>query len=104
MSVLRNLGLVFFLYYFALIQTSFLVHFRIGTSVFNFLFIFSILFNLLESPRKKSGLFYAAYCGFLVDIFSNRPAGFDLLLYLFIAVILKYILKKYVRISFSRSA
>ena len=103
MSVVKNIGIILAFYCFALIQSSFLVHFNIYGFVPNLILISVLAINLIESPEKRSGLFFAAFGGFLVDVFSNRPVGLNLLVYLIFAFIIKYLLKNYVRVSFGKN-
>lgn len=102
MSILRNIGLIVLLYCFALLQSSFLIHFGLLKFV-NLILISVFLINIFESPIKKSGIFLAAYGGFLVDVFSSRPIGINLVIYFSLALIIKYILKNHVRVPFDKS-
>jgi len=103
MSVVKNIAIALAFYCFALIQSSFLIHFNIYGFVPNLILISVLLLNLFESPEKKSGLFFSAFGGFLVDVFSNRPIGLNLLIYLVLAFAIKYLLKNHVRISFGKN-
>lgn len=103
MNAVKNIGIIVVFYCFALLQSSFLIHFNIYGFVPNIILISVLLLNLFESPEKKSGLFFSALGGFLVDVFSNRPIGLNLLIYLALAFGTKYFLKNYVRISFGEN-
>ncbi|MCX6760378.1 MAG: rod shape-determining protein MreD [Candidatus Nealsonbacteria bacterium] len=103
MSFVKNIATALAFYCFALIQSSFLIHFNIYGFVPNLILISVFVLNLIESPEKKSGLFFAAFGGFLVDVFSNRLIGLNLSLYLILAFIIKYLLRNYVRVSFGKN-
>ena len=87
-------------YLLILLQTTFLVHFNICGIVPNLVFISIIIWNIFEYPKKNLGLFSAGIGGFYLDVFSNRPMGFYILILIGLAVIIKFILKKYVQIPF----
>lgn len=103
MNVVKNIGIALSFYCFVLMQSSFLIHFNIYGFVPNLILISVFVLNLIESPEKKSGLFLAAFGGFLIDVFSNRPVGLNLLIYLVLAFIIKYLLRNYVRVSFGKN-
>jgi len=69
----------------------------------NFILISVILINFFEKPRENSGLFSAVSSGFFLDMSSQAALtplnfiGFHVLIYLFIAIFIKFLLKKYVR-------
>lgn len=94
----KILILVIFFYILVLIQTSFLIHFNIRGITPNLILISVILINLFAKPQNYSGLFSAIFGGFFLDIFSERPIGFSILILMLIAILIKVILKKYVRI------
>ena len=84
--------LIFILFYvFAVLQTSFLVHFAFFGSVPNLIFIF--LFTLLFF-EKKAGcyeiIFYAISAGLFLDLFSNTFFGLSIAL----AVVMAFLIKK----------
>jgi len=88
-------------YFLALLQTSFLAHFSICGIVPNLILITVILWNFFEKPKDYSGLYGAAIGGFFLDIFSNRFVGFYILISLALAIIIKLVIRKYVRIPFT---
>jgi len=88
-------------YFLSLLQTSFLVHFSICGIVPNLILIIVILWNFFEKPKNYSGLYIAVIGGFFLDIFSNRFIGFYILISLTLAIIIKLVLRKHVRIPFS---
>lgn len=87
-------------YFLALLQTSFLVHFSICGIVPNLILIVVILWNFFEKPKNYCGLYSAVIGGFFLDIFSNRFIGFYILILLALAIIIKLVLRKHVRIPF----
>ncbi len=91
---------VILLYFLALLQTSFLVHFSISGIVPNLILILIILWNLFEKSKNYFGLSNALVGGFFLDIFSNRPIGFFILILGMTAVFIKFFIKNYVRIPF----
>lgn len=101
MKLIKVLFLTLFLYFLALVQTSFLVHFSIFNIVPNFIIIFIILWNLLESSKKTFGVFLAIIGGFFLDIFSSHSIGFNVLIMFLISLAVKFVVKKYVRIPFA---
>ena len=102
MSFIKNVGLIILLYCFALLQSSFLIHLGFFKFI-NLILISVFLINIFESPARKSGIFLAAYGGFLVDVFSSRPIGVNLVIYFSLALLIKYILKNHVRVPFDKS-
>lgn len=94
----KTIILILFFYFLTLFQVSFLVHFNVLGFTVNFVLITVILINVLEKPEKKLGIISAFLGGFFLDVFSNNIIGFYLLISLALAVFLKFILKKHVRI------
>jgi len=97
-GVKRALIFALFLYILALLQTSFLVHFKVAEIFPNLVLIAVIILNFFEDSRKNSGIISAFLGGFFLDIFSNRPMGFYILILIALAIFIKFILKKYVRV------
>lgn len=85
-------------YFLVLIQTSFLVHFKIFGIVPNLVLITVIFIALLEKPKEKLSITSAFIGGFFLDIFSENFIGFYLLICLTIVLFIKFILKKHVQI------
>ena len=90
------------LYILVLFQASFLIYFDIKGFILNLIFVLIILLNLFERKENYSGLWTAAIGGFFLDIFSENFIGFYALILLMVAIFIKYILKQYVRIPFSK--
>lgn len=91
------------LYFLVLVQTSFLVHFTVFDMVPNFVLAIVILWNIFEDKSASSGLYIAIIAGFLLDIFSNRIIGFNIIIMLTIAIFLKVVFKNYVQIPFFKN-
>ena len=94
--------ILFLLYVLTLIQSSFLVHFRIFGVVPNLVLILVVLINLFTSPsRNGPGFFSAIVGGFFLDVFSSGYFGFFgfyTLFLLLLSFFLNFILKKYIKI------
>jgi len=94
--MVKKILFYFFLFYFLILfQTSFLIHFWI---TFNLILILVIFLNLIEKPEKEDGVISAFFGGFFLDIFSEKVIGFHILILISLAIFLKLIFKKYVRI------
>lgn len=91
-------------YFLVLIQTSFLVHFRILGIIPNLSLILIIFWNLIEKTKSYFGLYNAFLAGFFLDVFSQRPFGFYILILLTLAIFLKFAIRKYVQIPFIEKA
>ena len=94
----KILILIIFFYILALLQTSFLIHFNFFTITPNLILITVLLLNLLEEPRKNNGIFGAVISGFFWDIFSDRFIGFHILILVGLAILIKVILRNYLRL------
>lgn len=90
------LAIIFFI--LTLVQTSILVHFMIFGIVLNISLISVVLMNIFENPKSNLGLYAAVISGFFLDIFSMRPFGFWILILFLVALFIKLIFRKYVRI------
>ncbi len=86
--------MILFFYILALFQTSFLIHFK----VLNFILLFIIFFNLFEKPEENFGLISALIGGFFLDIFSEKPIGFYVLILFGFSLLIKIILRKYIQL------
>ena len=94
---------IIIIYLLALFQTSFLVHFSLWGMIPNLILISVFLWILFEKPESNFGIYNAFIGGFLLDIFSERLIGFNILILLIMAIFLKIILNKYVRLPFKKS-
>jgi len=93
-EVKRILILSLFLYLLALFQTSFLIHFR----PLNFILLFIIFLNLFEKPEENFGLISALSGGFFLDVFSEKPIGFHILILFGFSLLIKIILRRYIQL------
>ncbi len=82
-------------YFLAMIESGLIANFSL---FINLLLLYAILFNLIENPKKEEGLIVSAFCGLFFDIFSSFVFGFYTMIFLVSSIILKLILKKYVRL------
>jgi len=103
--MIKNLILlIIFFYFLTIFQTSFLAHFSIKGIVINFILITIFLLNILEVPEKNTGIFAALVAGFFWDIFSDNLIGFHVLILIFLALLIKIILARYVRVKIFQRA
>jgi rod shape-determining protein MreD len=103
--MMKNLILFTILFYFLTIfQTSFLAHFSIKGIVINFILVALFVINILEEPETNTGIFAAGVSGFFWDIFSDNFIGFHILILIFLALSIKIILARYVRIKIFQRA
>lgn len=91
---------VILFYFLALTQTSFLVHFTVWGIVPNLVLGLVILWNIFENSRDNFGLYNAVIGGFFLDVFSNRFIGFNILILVILAILIKIFFRRYVRIPF----
>lgn len=75
---------------------SFLPFFNIFQ--FNFLLLLVLIINIFEDPNKNNGLFCAFFAGIYSDFFSPYFFGAITISFLFIAILIKYVLLRYVNI------
>ncbi|MBU0547019.1 rod shape-determining protein MreD [Patescibacteria group bacterium] len=94
----KYLFFILFFYLLSLLETSFFIHFRIFSFLPSLILISQVLIVFLEHPNKNYAVFSAFCAGFFWDIFSNQKLGTGILLMISLTVLLKLILKKYVRI------
>jgi len=93
---MRKIILIFLLFYLlVLIESSFLG--SIGLNLY-LIFIAVFLMNVLEHPQDSYGVFGAFAGGFFLDVFSKKFIGFYTLILLFLSILLKFFLRKYVRV------
>ncbi len=93
---------IIILYFLTLFQTSFLVHFSLFGMIPNFVLVFVVLWNIFEKGDSVIGIYNAVIGGFFLDIFSDRFIGFNILILVLLAFILKLISNRYVRIPFKK--
>lgn len=87
----------------ALFQTSFLVHFSVWGMIPNLILVLIFFWILFEDPESSFGVYNAFVAGLFLDIFSSHLIGFNILILVVLATILKLILNKYVRLPFKKS-
>lgn len=97
----RILISIIILYFLVLLETSFFIHFNIFKWIPTTLLLYTIIFNIIESPKKYGGIYISFIAGFLLDIFSSNFIGYNILLFLAVSLLLKFVFSRYVRIPFS---
>ncbi len=98
---------IFFFYFLALIQTSFLAHLKILGIVPNLVLIVIILINIFTPYHQWQGIGLSLLGGFYLDVFSLSYwgpnyicfFGFYTLISLLIALFIKFIFKRHVQFS-----
>ncbi len=95
-SILKFLFLGIFFYFVYFLQMSFLPFLNVFQ--FNFLVILVLFINIFEDPKSNTGLYCAFFFGVLSDIFSPYFFGLTTLILLSTAILIKFILWRYVRI------
>ncbi|MCP6726714.1 MAG: hypothetical protein KJI69_01570 [Patescibacteria group bacterium] len=95
--MLKNF-LIFILFLILIIfQTTFLVHISIFGIVPNLIFGFIFLYAFFEASGDIKSFWYAIVGGVLLDIFSGYFFGFWVILLLGIVLLVKFVIKSYVR-------
>lgn len=96
--------LILIFYFFIIFQTSFLSHFKLPGALFNLILIAVIIINFLKIPDQQKTA-ASLVGGLFLDIFSLNNFfgffGFFTLILLLFSYVLRIILKRYVRISFT---
>lgn len=93
-----------FFYFLALLQTTLLASFE-AFGIINITLVSVILINFFEKPAvprqpKESAGIYAGFIGgFFLDIFSANLIGQNILISLVLALFIRLVLRKYVRVS-----
>jgi len=93
-ETVKTLFLVIAMYYLFIFESSYLPFF----TCFSFIVLFVLAVNLLEEPQGRLGIISAFFLGLMIDIFSTHLIGLVALSLLFLSLLLKFILFKYVRI------
>ena len=73
-----------------------------GSILIPILSVILLFFWLLLERSAQDGIILAAFVGFFWDIFTSGPLGYYFSIFIISAIILKFLLNKYVRISFSK--
>ncbi len=96
----RKILLILCVYFLALFQVSFLIHFPVWGMTPNLIYLFIILLNFFEKPKRNDGFYVSFFAGLFLDIFSGGIIGLNVLILSLIALILKMLTNKYVQIPF----
>jgi len=99
----KILVFIIIFYFLALVQTSFLVHFKVWNMVPNLILFLVVVWNVFERADNKFGLYQAIIGGFFLDIFSDKFIGFNILILVISVILIKLFFKRYVRIPFFES-
>lgn len=94
----KILFLIIAFYILTLFQTSFMPFFGIKGLTINLILVLVILINFFEVPEKKIGLWSAFIAGFFLDVWSSMPFGIEILIFVLVAIFIKFIVKKYVQV------
>ncbi len=85
---------IVFVFFLAVFESGFMPH----TPFFiNLVIIYALLFNIIESPEKENGLIVAGIGGFLFDVFTPHFFGVYTISFIACALLIKLLLRKYVR-------
>lgn len=96
----KILFLIIIFYILTLLQTSFIPFFEIKGLTINLVLVLIILINFFEIPEKRIGLWSAFIAGFFLDVWSSMPFGIEILIFVLVAIFIKFIVKKYVQVLF----
>ena len=94
----KILFLIIAFYILTLLQTSFMPFFGIKGLTINLVLVLVILINFFEVPERKIGLWSAFIAGFFLDVWSSMPFGIEILIFVLVAIFIKFIVKKYVQV------
>jgi len=61
--------------------------------------VFFVAVNLLEKKGEKTGALLSLPGGLVLDMSSNKPLGFFVLIFLIVSLIIKLGLKRYIRLG-----
>jgi rod shape-determining protein MreD len=93
-EIIKTLILAVVMYYLFIFESSYLPFF----TCFSFLILFVLAVNFLEEPQGRLGVISAFILGLMIDIYSAHFIGLVALSLLFVSLLLKFMLFKYVRI------
>lgn len=92
---IKTLVLFVAMYYLFMIETSFLTFF----TFFSVSILLVLLINIFEAPGGRMGLLSAFFLGLMIDLYSAHWIGIMALVFLFLSLLLKLILSRYVRME-----
>lgn len=96
----RFLILIFILFFLILLETGFLVHFKIFNYIPNLVLLFVVGFNLFEKKERKVGIVLAILGGLALDISSSGLFGLMTAILIISSIVIKIFLKDFLRFSF----
>jgi len=94
-ETLKTFVLFVGMYYLFMFETSFLPFF----TFFSVSILLVFLINVLEAPGGRMGLFAAFFLGLMMDLYSAHWIGIMAVGFLFLSLLLKLILSRYVRME-----
>lgn len=94
----------FISYLLTLLQISFLGNISIFGFYINFVFLLAILINFFEKVRSWNGAIIALLGGLFLDIYSNTPIGLHITILGGAALLIKFLILRYVRVPFAKFA
>ncbi|KKQ68651.1 MAG: hypothetical protein US88_C0002G0098 [Parcubacteria group bacterium GW2011_GWA2_38_27] len=98
--MIKFILITIFFYFLTLFQTSFLVHFAVFGRTLNFVAFAVILWNIFERKENSRGFYVAGMAGLFLDIFSTGFIGANFATLIIVSALIKFLLKRYVKIPF----
>lgn len=96
--LIKQILFIVFLYFLSLLQSSFFPHFFNP----NLILIAVIIINIYESPKEVFGVVAAFFGGFFLDVFSSGFFGYNVMALVLMSLVIKLVIKKNVRIPFTK--
>lgn len=94
----KNIFFAFLFYFLILFQTSFLARFPILALLPNLAAVSVCLLSFFEKDNEMTAEIMAFIVGLMLDVFSARPLGTASIVLVLASVLIKTIIKKYVRV------
>jgi cell shape-determining protein MreD len=82
-----------------LLQTCFLSNLGYLWQLPSLVIVFFAAINLIEKKEEKTGVLFSLPGGLILDMGSNKPLGFFVLIFLIVSLIIKLWFKRYVRLE-----
>lgn len=98
---MKHILLFLLIYFFAVLQSSFLVHFSFSGFILNPIIILVVILSFTEKEKSHFALFSALIGGLIIDIFSSHIIGYYTLVLVLISILIKQGIRNYVRIPFA---
>lgn len=98
----KELLFIIVIYFLVLAQVSFFPRFGIFSNPWiqniNLVLLLIAIVSLFEKQKNNTGIMGAVFGGLFLDLYSERFFGFWILALLSLAVLIKFIVKRYVRL------